>query len=98
GFLGPGITIDVANGEIAPVKVASDNDYYGAYLANILDLTTSLSLSLSARLNDAQIALHDKLGTTLNGTHGFTHLNPAAGLTYKLSGNATLYAGYAEAN
>ena len=26
------------------------------------------------------------------------HLNPAAGLTYKLSGGATLYAGYAEAN
>jgi outer membrane receptor protein involved in Fe transport len=98
GFLGPGVTIDVVNGEIAPVKVASDNDYYGAYAADILSLTPSLSLSVSARLNEAQITLHDRLGTALSGAHGFTHLNPAAGLTYKLTGATTLYAGYAEAN
>jgi iron complex outermembrane receptor protein len=98
GFSRPGIEIDTANGEIGPVSVASDNDDYGLYVSDIFSVTRSLSLSLSARLNDANIAVHDKLGNALNGTHNFLHLNPAVGLTYRLSWGATLYAGYADAN
>ncbi len=98
GFDGPGVTIDVANGEIAPVKVASDNDYYGVYAADILDVTSALTLSLSGRFNVARIGLHDRLGSALNGSHEFSHLNPAAGLTYKVSLLVSVYAGYAQGN
>jgi outer membrane receptor protein involved in Fe transport len=98
GFEGHGIVIDTANGGIAPVQVASANDYYGIYAADILNLTPALSMNLSARFNAANISLQDRLGTALNGSHSFTHLNPAAGFTYKLSQAATLYAGFAEAN
>ena len=98
GFVGPGITIDIASGEIAPVKVKSDNDYLGAYAADILKLSPQLSLNLSARFNYAHIRLDDQLGTALNGSHEFTHFNPAIGATYKLLPEATLYAGYAQAN
>ena len=98
GFLGPGIVIDIANGEIAPVSVSSANDYYGVYATDAFDITQALSLTLSARFNSAQISLNDRLGNALNGSHGFGRLNPAAGLTYKLSGEASLYAGYSEAD
>jgi iron complex outermembrane receptor protein len=80
------------------VQVASDNDYYGLYAADVLNLTAALALSLSARLNEATIVLQDRLGSTLNGRHSFGHFNPAAGLTYKLLPEATLYVGFAEAN
>jgi len=98
GFIGQGITIDIASGEIAPVKVQSDNDYFGAYAADILKLSPRLSLNLSARFNYAHIRLDDQLGTALNGSHEFTHFNPAAGMTYKVLPEATLYMGYAQAN
>ncbi|HEY1962933.1 MAG TPA: TonB-dependent receptor [Rhizomicrobium sp.] len=98
GFLGPGIIIDLANGEIAPVQITSGNDDYGLYAADIFSITHALSLSVSARFNAVRVALRDRLGTSLNGSHSFTHVNPAAGLTYRISQAATLYAGYAEAN
>jgi outer membrane receptor protein involved in Fe transport len=98
GFEGPGILIDLVNGEIAPASLASDNDYFGLYAADVLNLSEALSLSMSARFNAARIALHDRLGTALNGSHRFLHLNPAAGLTYKLSPEATLYGGVSVAN
>src|SRR5262249_30353218 len=54
--------------------------------------------TVSARFNSAQIRLVDQLGTRLNGTHAYNRLNPAAGVTYKILPETTLYAGYAETN
>jgi iron complex outermembrane recepter protein len=98
GFAGPGIIIDQADGTIAPVGVASDNDYYGLYATDRLDITKALSLSLSGRYNLAQVTLRDKLGTALNGKHDYGHFNPAAGLSYAITPNFSLYGGYSEAN
>lgn len=98
GFLGPGIVIDQDDGSIAPVKIASDNQYYGLYAADIFDVTDALSFSASARLNIADIALHDRLGTALDGSHSYTHLNPAVGAAYAFAPAVSLYAGYAQAN
>jgi iron complex outermembrane receptor protein len=98
GFLGPGIVIDQADGSIAPVKITSDNQYYGLYAADILDVTDALSFSVSARLNIADIALHDRLGTALDGSHSYTHLNPAVGAAYRFAPALSAYAGYAAAN
>lgn len=98
GFAGPGIVIDQADGEIAPVGLDSRNDYAGLYLAESASVTQHLSLTFSARYNFSRIALRDELGGGLNGMHGYSRINPAAGLTYAFSPAAGLYAGYSEAN
>ncbi|HMI96532.1 MAG TPA: TonB-dependent receptor [Micropepsaceae bacterium] len=98
GFVGPGVTIEQADGSIAPVKVTSHNSYYGFYLSDMFDLTDSLSLNISARYNIADIALRDALGTALNGDHSYAHLNPAIGASYKISSSLSAYLGYSQAN
>lgn len=97
-FVGPGIVIDAPDGGIAPVRVRSNNGYYGVYIVDVLDLTPRLTLSLSGRLNIAQVDLHDLNGTALNGSHHFSRFNPGIGLTYKLVPNVSVYVSYAEAN
>jgi outer membrane receptor protein involved in Fe transport len=98
GFLGPGVIVDQADGEIAPVKVASDNLYLGAYAADVFEITGALSASLSARYNFARLTLQDRLGESLNGRHSYERLNPAGGLTYAILPSLTAYAGYSETN
>ncbi|HWA03498.1 MAG TPA: TonB-dependent receptor [Rhizomicrobium sp.] len=98
GFEGPGIVVDQADGTIAPVSVAGRNDYLGIYLADIVTPAEGLSITLSARYNLSRISLRDRIGTSLDGVHGYGRINPAAGATYGLSASTTVYAGYAEAN
>ena len=97
-FLGPGTVIDQADGSSAPVRVSVANRYYGLYATDILDLTPSLSLNLSGRLNFAQTGLDDQLGTALTGRHAYLHFNPGIGLTYKIAPWIGAYASYALAN
>ncbi|MDE1150769.1 MAG: TonB-dependent receptor [Azospirillaceae bacterium] len=84
----------------APVWLSGTTDYYGAYLTDTLDLTSSLSLTAGVRLNVADIATRDRSGSApeLNGDNRYTHFNPQAGLTYKLPGGVTAYAGYSQSN
>ncbi len=97
-FVGPGAVLDQPDGSIAPVRLSITNAYYGAYVSDVLDVTSRLSLSLSGRMNVAQIDLADGNGTALSGRHGFNHFNPGIGLTYKLLPAVTAYASYSEAN
>jgi len=83
---------------VAPVDLKTRNTYYGFYATDTIDLTSRLSLTAGGRFNLAQIRLEDQLGTELNGSHQFSRFNPVIGATYKLTPNATLYAGYSEAN
>ena len=98
GFAGPGRTIDQADGSIAPVKIVSRNTYYGFYLMDVIDLSEALTLSASARLNIADVVLRDELGTSLNGSHSYAHLNPALGLSYRFAPPLSAYLGYSQAN
>lgn len=102
GFLNPpggqSFQLNLDDGSITPVRVETDNNYYGVFATDTLDITSRLSATVSGRFNSAQIDLHDQLGTALNGSHTFNRLNPAAGLTYKVTPNISVYAGYAEAN
>jgi len=98
GFEGPGVVIDQSDGSIAPVRVSGANDYAGLYAADILKPLPRLTLSLSGRFNVSRVALTDRLGIALNGTHSYERFNPAAGVTYDLTPSLNLYAGYAEAN
>lgn len=70
------------------------------YFTDTLDLTDKLSITLSGRYNDTDITLRDRSGESpeLNGDHNFSRFNPAAGFTYKLFDNATVYGSYGESN
>lgn len=97
-FTGPGVTIDQPDGSVVPVRVGITNAYYGAYFADVYSLTQRLAVSLSGRLNLAQIDLHDQTGTALDGQHFYARFNPGIGLTYRLSPGLSAYASYSEAN
>jgi iron complex outermembrane receptor protein len=96
-FIGPGVVIDEP-GSNAPVGVAISNATYGAYLADTINLTSRLALTVSGRLNAALIDLSDHNGGDLTGNHSYTRFNPAVGVTYQFAPWLTAYAGYAEAN
>ena len=94
----PNIEIVQADNSVAPVAVFTQNDYYGIFATDTLDVTKNLFATVSGRFNYAQISLHDRMGTAENGAHSFRRFNPAGGLSYKITPNITAYAGYAESN
>ena len=98
GFAGPGVVIDQGDGSIAPVRVGVTTSYGGVFATDTLDLTPTLSATLSGRFNIAEIDLRDALGSALTGNHYYDRFNPGAGLTWRLLPALTAYAGYAEAN
>ncbi len=102
--IGSGVIIDQGLSPTAappieePVNVAAKNTYLGAYFVDTLDVTRSLALTVSGRLNIALLDLSDHLGTALNARHGFTRFNPGVGATYRLTDSLSVYASYSEAN
>ncbi len=99
-----GIVIDQASSVTAqppfeePVALRAINEYYGVYFTDTFDLTPALAWSVSGRYNRAQISLRDQIGASLDGSHSFNRFNPGTGLSYRISGAVTAYAGYSEAN
>jgi len=91
-------SLDLADGSVTPVRVGVANNYYGAFAVDTFDITPRLTATLSGRFNMAQIDLSDELGTALNGNHTYSHLNPGAGLTYKITQGVSVYGGYAVSN
>lgn len=91
-----------ANGNIgyAPVTLGATTDYYGFYAVDALDLTDSLTLTAGLRVNAADIITRDRSGMAaeLNGSHGYGHVNPLAGLTWKITDGISLFGSYSEAN
>ena len=91
-----------SNGNLgyAPVNLGATTNYYGFYAVDALDLTEALTLTAGFRVNAADIAMRDRSGIAaeLNGSHGYGHINPLAGLTYKISGSISAFGGYSEAN
>jgi iron complex outermembrane receptor protein len=91
-----------ANGDIgyAPVNLGATSTYYGFYAVDALDLTSDLTLTVGLRVNAADIVTRDRSGTAgeLNGSHGYGHVNPLAGLAYKISDTVTLFGGYSQSN
>jgi len=97
---GAGLFIDQPSGDVAPVGLGAQTLYTGIYATDTFDVTKRLSITAGARFNIAQITLTDELGTDplLNGNHDYSHFNPMAGATYKLTPNIALYGDYAIAN
>ena len=83
---------------LGPVSLKTADIYGGLYGLETFDLSNRLSLTFGGRLNIANIALDDQLGTSLDGNATYVRLNPVLGATYKLTNALTAYAGYSEAN
>lgn len=80
------------------VSLNTRNAYYGAYVTDTMDLTERLHLTVSGRQNLAWIELMDLRGSGLSGDHFYQRFNPAAGLSYELNPEMTVFGGYSEAN
>jgi iron complex outermembrane receptor protein len=101
GLAGSGNVIrTMGNLGYAPADLAGTTDYYGIYAVDALDLTGALTVTAGFRLNAADIATRDRSGVAaeLTGSHGYAHLNPLAGLTWKIADGFSLFGGYSEAN
>ncbi len=98
--IGSGLFIDQPSGDLAPVGLGAQTLYTGVYATDTLDVTKRLAVTAGGRFNIAQVTLTDELGNDalLNGSHDYSHFNPMAGATYKLTPNLTLYGDYAIAN
>jgi len=95
---GTGVVVAAPASGIAPVDLATTTTYTGLYVTDTLDVTAALSVTAGGRFNVAQIRLDDALGTSLDGNHRFSRLNPVIGASYKLVHGLVAYAGYSEAN
>jgi iron complex outermembrane receptor protein len=84
----------------APVNLGATTNYYGLYAVDALDLTDALTVTAGVRLNAADISGRDRSGaaTELTGSHGYGHVNPLVGATYKFAAAVSLFGGYSEAN
>jgi iron complex outermembrane recepter protein len=98
--VGSGLFIDQPSGDVAPVGLGAQTLYTGLYATDTFDVTNRLALTAGARFNVAQITLTDELGNDplLNGSNDYSHFNPMAGATYKLTPNLTVYGDFAVAN
>ena len=78
--------------------VRSDLRSASVYLLDSLALSERVGLTVSGRYDDTRVELSDHSGTRaeLDGTHDFSRLNPAAGLTFRVSPALSLYASYGE--
>ena len=81
-------------------SISTQTESTSLYFSNILDLTDSVALTLSARGNITEVDLRDRSGERpeLNGSHRFTRINPAIGLTWQYNENLNLYGSYSESS
>ncbi len=93
------ITVD-AEGNIMPVRLGINTDYYGLYLLDTLDVTDRLTVTAGGRYNYAELKVRDKTGNApdLNSDSDFEKFNPIVGATYKLAPWMSVYGGYSESN
>ncbi len=84
----------------APADLGGTTAYYGFYAVDSLDLTHAVTVTAGMRLNVAEISTRDRSGIAaeLTGSHGYSHLNPMAGVTYKLADGISLFGGYSQSN
>ncbi|MDP7339256.1 MAG: TonB-dependent receptor [Vicinamibacterales bacterium] len=84
--------------DIFNTGITTENRAFGLYFSDTLSLTERVHLTVSGRYNDARIEIHDQLGTSLNGNHGFSRFNPAVGLVVQAHAAISVFGRYAESN
>jgi len=87
----------IASGAAAAVTSLYGTDRtYGVFATDTFSISPLLHLTASARYNNTRVVLQDRLGSTLNGKHGFERVNPAFGANFTPRPSLTLYAAYNE--
>jgi iron complex outermembrane receptor protein len=78
--------------------VTSEVDTVSLYFSDTWSIDDRTALTVSGRYDDTTIDLEDPTGANplLDGRHGFSRFNPAAGVTFKLRDAVTLYGSYGE--
>lgn len=88
--------------DLAPRDLESENNYYGIYFSDTMDVTDQLAVTVGGRYNYATIDLTELTGRPefagLNANTDFERFNPTVGATYKLLPGLTVYGNYSEAN
>ncbi len=84
----------------APASLRAQNDYYGLYIVDALNLTPDLTFSAGVRLNVAQIDSNDRSGAApeLTGAHYFGRANPVVGAAWDTGFGVTFYGGYSQSS
>ncbi|OAI29050.1 TonB-dependent receptor [Methylomonas koyamae] len=93
GVAGGGVLIEDAH-----VRLTTETDHYGVFLTDTYSLTDKLDVTVSGRYNQSHIKLRDHVGEDLNGSHSFDRFNPAAGFTYAVMPELTLFGNYSESS
>ena len=88
----------LAPDDLFNTAIDTDNRAFGLYFSDTLSLSDRVHLTVSGRYNDARIAIVDRLGTSLDGTHTFSRFNPAVGLVVQTSDAVSVFGRYAESN
>lgn len=86
--------------DLLPRNLTTQNDYYGVYFSDTLDVTDAFAVTVGGRWNSATIKLDDLTGNfpEIDSSNTFQRFNPMAGATYKFGYGVSLYGSYAEAN
>lgn len=74
------------------IRLRTMNTDTGVYGENTLAITPAVSLKLAGRFNFDTIALTDRFGTSLNGSHSYAGFNPSAKLSWQMGAGAGVYA------
>ncbi|MCH7749853.1 MAG: TonB-dependent receptor [Acidobacteria bacterium] len=88
----------LAPDDLFNTAIDTENRAFGLYFSDTLSLGDRVHLTVSGRYNDARIAILDRLGTSLNGTHTFSRFNPAVGLVVETGDAVSVFGRYAESN
>jgi outer membrane receptor protein involved in Fe transport len=103
GFGDGGLTGGEIDGEPFDTRVDLDGRVttWSVYATDTLPLGNRVHLTLSGRYNHSSVENRDQINPgggseSLDGDHTFSRLNPAAGVTARLSNAASIYAGYSE--
>ena len=78
--------------------VDADTASAAIYVSDSLRIGERLRLTAALRYGRAKVALGDRLGTELDGSHRFQRVNPALGATVTPTPRLAIYAAYGETN
>ena len=82
------------------VSVDTETRSWSVYFSDTLELTNTLTLTLSGRYNDTDVILRDQSGERpeLNGDHNFSRFNPSIGLTWSRNDAMNFFTSYSESS
>lgn len=84
-----------AHGGVTPVDVMTRMSDFALFANAELPVTCALSVEAGARWSRNRVWLDDRLGTALDGAHGFSRLDPSIEFDYALAGDLHAAVGFA---